>query len=474
MDWIVEELAKLSLGDKRLNKRAKKILHQLSRNPTDSIPTACLGAAETKAAYRFFDNDQVTPEKIQETHVEATLNRMSRHSVILIPQDTTVLNFSKQYNRQDAGPTTKGSTNGIYLHSAIAVTPDKVCLGHLSSKQWHRKELQELTRRQRTKKNYSIPIENKESYRWLENYNKANEYAKKLPHTTIISIADREGDIYNIYQEAQKIFSTEESMAHYLIRAKTDRKTCTKEGEKTDYKIKSTLKNEKPLGEFDLEISETKKRKSRLANLSIYAKKLCICLPDKHKKDEDYKPIEVTAILCVELNPPLTSEALEWLLLTDLSVTTFEEAYEKIQWYTCRWQIEIFFKVLKSGCTVEKLQLTEKNFSACLSFYMIIAWRILYVVAIGRSGPEMSCDCVFSKEEWQTTYVVVHRKKPPEIAPTLNEMTRMVASLGGYINKKSNPEPGVKTMWIGLRNMQEHLRAKEAFEAAYGRPTCGE
>lgn len=472
MDWIIEELAMLSLGDKRLNKRAHKILSNLSRNPTDSIPAACSGAGETKTAYRFFDNDQVTPEKIQQTHFEASVARMAQHSIVLIPQDTTVLNFSSQYNRQDAGPTTKGSTNGIYLHSAIAGTPEKICLGHLSSKQWHRKELQNLTRRERTIKNYSIPIEDKESYRWLENYIRANEYAKQLPHTTIVSIADREGDIYNIYEEAQKIFNHEEAKAYYLIRARSDRKICTKEGKRTDLRIKSSLKSEKPLGSFTLEISETKNRKPRVANLIVYSKKICIRLPDKQRKPKDYDPVEITAILCVEKAPPKGAEPIEWLLTTNLPATTFEEAYEKIQWYTCRWQIEIFFKILKSGCTIEKLQLTEKNFSAALCFYMIIAWRILYVVAMGRYSPEISCECVFSKEEWQTTYIVVHRKKPPKNPPALNEMIRMVASLGGYINNKSNPEPGVKTMWIGLRNMQEHLKAKEAFEAVYG-STCG-
>ena len=141
MDWIVEELAKLSLGDKRLNKRANKILAQMSRNPTDSIPTACSGAAEIKAAYRFFDNDKITAEKIAQTHLDASLARMAKHSIVLIPQDTTVLNFSKQYARQDAGPTTIDSAHGIYLHSAIAITPDRICLGVLSNKQWHREAL---------------------------------------------------------------------------------------------------------------------------------------------------------------------------------------------------------------------------------------------------------------------------------------------------------------------------------------------
>jgi hypothetical protein len=472
VDWVIEELATLSLGDTRLDKRAQTVLSQLSRCATESIPAACGGAAETKAAYRFFDNERVTPEKINKTHFEATLARMTDHPVILIPQDTTVLNFSTQHERKDAGPTTKDSTKGIYLHCAIAVTPDKVCLGTVSTKQWYREELQKLARKERTKKDHALPIEEKESYRWLENYKKANEYAAELPNTIIVSIADREGDIYDIYEEANRVFSEEESRAHYLIRAKITRNICDERGVKTDKRIKSELTGEKSLGKIIVHVSETKKRKAREAHMTVYSKAIYISLPDKKKKCENYKPVKITAILSTENNPPEGSEAIEWLLITDLPIATFEDACEKIQWYVCRWQIEIFFKVLKSGCTIEKLQLTDKNFSACLSFYMIIAWRILYVVLMGRQCPEMSCECVFSKEEWQTTYVVVYRKKPPEIPPTLNEMTRMVASLGGYLNRKSDPEPGVKTMWIGLRNMQEHLRAKEAFDAVYGN-ICG-
>ncbi len=362
MDWIIEELANLSLGDKRLNSRACKLLSPLSHNPTDSIPVACSGAGETKAAYRFFDNDHVSAEKIQESHYEAALARMAQHDVVLIPQDTTVLNFSSQYKCQDAGPTTKDSRHGIYLHNTIAVAPEKISLGHLSSKQWHREGLQNITKRQRTKKNYLTPIEEKESYRWLENYQRANGYAKKLPHTTIVSIADREGDIYNIYEEAQEVFGNEGSKAHYLIRARTDRRVCTEEGKRTDYKIKSALRNQEPLGTFTLELPGTKKRKGRSAKLAIYAQRIYLSLPDKQKKKDGYKPVQITAILCIELKPPKNAEAIEWLLITDLSATTFEEAYEKIQWYTCRWQIELFFKVLKSECTIEKPQLTEKKF----------------------------------------------------------------------------------------------------------------
>src|ERR1700737_1398248 len=141
MDWIIEEFAKLSLGDKRLNNRAQKVLGHLSGNATDSIPTACGSAAETRAPYTFFRNEQGIPEKIHKIHAESTFSRMEKYPIILIPQDTTVLNFSSQYQRKDTGPTTKDSTKGMLLHCALAVTPEKVCLGMVSSKQCHREEL---------------------------------------------------------------------------------------------------------------------------------------------------------------------------------------------------------------------------------------------------------------------------------------------------------------------------------------------
>ena len=472
MDWVIEELATLSLGDERLNKRAETILTQLSHNPTDSIPVSCRSAGETKAAYRFFDNEKVTSEKIHETHFEAIMTRIAKQPTVLIPQDTTVLNFTNQFERSDAGPTTRDGTKGMFLHCAIAVTPEKVCLGVVSHKQWYRSELQKLTRKERTQKDHGMKIENKESYRWLENYRIAHEIALKLPETTIVSVADREGDIYKIYEEASKISANNDSRAHYLIRARSDRRTCTEEGRKNNQKIKSILKSANPLGKITVELSETKGRKKRIAELEVYSKKVHIVLPDKIKKPKNYKPIAITAILCSEVNASKEAGAVEWLLITDLPVLNFEQACEKIQWYTCRWQIEIFFKILKSGCKLEKVQLTDENFRICLSFYLIVAWRILYVVMMGRYCPDVSCECVFSREEWQTTFVVLYRKKPPKNPPTLNEMTRMVASLGGYLNRRSDPEPGVKTMWIGFRNLQEHLKAKEAFEAVYG-PTCG-
>lgn len=426
-----------------------------------------------KAAYRFFGNNKSSFSKIQEAHFRSTISRMSEHKVVLIPQDTTLLNFTSQKSRKDTGPTVRESANGIFLHSAIALTPQGLCLGHISSKQWYRDKLQRLSNSQKSQKNYSTPIESKESYRWLENYCKANEYAKMLSNTMVVSIADREGDIYDIYKEAQRVFSEQPmgKRAHYLIRAQYDRKVCNKEGEKLNDKIKSLLISEGKMGEMEIDVSRTSKRESRKARLSVFCKRIFIDVPDKYKKEDRELTVELTAILCREDSSSIGEEKIEWLLLTDLEIKTFDDVCEKVKWYSLRWQIEIFFKILKSGCNIEKLQLQDSNFSTCLSFYIIVAWRILFITAIGRHHPDLSCESVFSKQEWQMTHIMIKRKKPNKSPPKLKEMIRMVASLGGYVNVKSSPEPGVKTIWIGLRIMQEHIKAQEAIKHVYGR--CG-
>ncbi len=226
MDWVLEEFSTLSLGDERLNARGHTLLSQLSHNPTDSIPVACSSASETKAAYRFLSNANIAPEKIHAPHINATLDRISQQKVVLVAQDSTVLNFTTQSQRTDTGPTVREASQGIYLHVSLALTPSKVSLGVLSVTQWHRKKLQRLTKLERSRKNLRTPIQEKESYRWIEHFQQMNEYARSVPNTLLVSIADREGDLYDLYAEAANYSNAKESNAHYLIRAQYDRSLC--------------------------------------------------------------------------------------------------------------------------------------------------------------------------------------------------------------------------------------------------------
>lgn len=118
--------------------------------------------------------------------------------------------------------------------------------------------------------------------------------------------------------------------------------------------------------------------------------------------------------------------------------------------------VEVFFRVLKSGCRVEQRRFEQVDrLLPCLAVYLIVTWRTLYVCRLGRSCPEISCEAVFESGEWQSVYQVVRREKPPKEPPKLQEMVRMVAQLGGYVNRKRDDEPGPQTVWLGLQRLHD-------------------
>lgn len=167
----------------------------------------------------------------------------------------------------------------------------------------------------------------------------------------------------------------------------------------------------------------------------------------------------VTAVLAREQDPPAGVKAIQWLLLTTRSATIFAEAEQVLDLYLCRWQIEIYFRILKSGCTIEKLQLeTRERLEPALAVYMIIAWRVLFVTMLGRQYPNLPCDVVFATEEWQAVYIVTKRTVAPKKPPSLSAMVAMIAEWGGYTNRKSDGAPGPKTIWIGLQRAKDFAR----------------
>ncbi len=183
MSWVETELSGINLGDKRLEKRAYKLLKSMGNNPEASLPEACGGWNETKAAYRFFENNAVTSEKIFKCHIESTIKRMEQHSIVLLLQDTTQLNYSTQHQKQGIGPLKNKHNKGILLHPTIAVTPGKLCLGVIDDHHWFRDKLLNLTKKERNKLNLETPITEKESYRWILSYKKMKPLAQMLPKT---------------------------------------------------------------------------------------------------------------------------------------------------------------------------------------------------------------------------------------------------------------------------------------------------
>ena len=471
---IADELLGIDLGDERLNKRSRKVIEALAADPQASVNGACQGWAETIGAYRLFDNPSVTPELVLQPHRRATQRRMREHPVVLVVQDTTELDYTNHPPR-DARCLNYEARFGLYGHDNLAVTPGKLCLGVLSS-EYHDRAAETLGKANARR---TLPIEQKESMRWLKGYRLACQMADECPQTQIVSVADREADIYDIFVDAQArvtgealtVDATESSTsavasrrADYIIRAQENRSTPERDlvkGPKVFCKVRDEVAQSRLLGTKTIELSQTPQRAARQAKLEIRA--ITVTVKPPHARA--YLPaITHNVVFVVEVDGPGDETDVSWLLMTTLPISTLEEVWLVVDYYVARWVVEIFFRVLKSGCRVEDCQLeTLPRLKNYLAFYKIIAWRILYLTYLNRVTPTLPCTAVFTEDEWKPVYRVVTKQELPPQPPTLNEFMRLLTELGGYNNRKTEAPAGPQPLWIGLRRMLDFATAWQTF-----------
>jgi hypothetical protein len=457
-EWYEEELAQVDLGDQRLNRRAVRVLGSLEKQPSRSIPGSCRSWAETLAAYRLFSHAQVTPERLLAPHFAATRERMREHPVVLLVQDSSELDYTGKTSIQGLGALNWVERQGMFTHLSLAVTPERLSLGLVEAQCWAQDP--GPPRKNRTRK--QTPIEEKQSGRWLRSYQEACRLQGELPATKLVSVADREGDIYEVFVAWQE--APEGARARWVIRACQDRRLTEKvPGPAWRYqKLWAQVAAAPVLGRVRFRVS---RREGRLARDVTQTLQACLVeLKPPQRRGHKLPVVQVWAVLAREEDPPAGQEPVEWLLLTSEPIETLEAAEQILAWYLARWQVEVFFRVLKSGCRVEQLSLREADRLECaLAFYMIVAWRVLWVTALGRLGPELPATVVFTEEEWKSVYVVVKHEPPPPEPPPLGEFVRMVASLGGYLGRKGDGPPGTQTMWTGMQSMAQYAICWVAF-----------
>lgn len=440
----MDEFSGAALGDPRLTKRLIRLVDDLSAEPTKSIPQACGGLAETKAAYRLLDNGAVDWRAVLAAHGEPTVARMGRETRVLCVQDTTELDFTSQPGIAGLGRLSYERRHGMYLHPTLAVSECGVALGVLDAWMWARKPKGEtdLT----------------ESRRWTEGYERIAELADRLPGTRLVYVADRESDLRELVDRAAELGHP----ADYLIRAKHDRVLA--EGGK----LRAEVARQAVLGEVGFAMPSAPGRAARTVIQRVRVARATLA---RHAG----KTREVTVILAREEAPPAGEKPVEWLLLTNETVTTLDDAVLRIGWYRRRWLAEIFFRIIKSGCRVEALQLaTVERLERALVVYLVIAWRILYLTTLGRDCPDLPCEVAFSPEEWRAAWLMAKRQPPPKAPPTLGEMIRLVAGFGGFLGRKGDGHPGPKALWEGLMKLTAYVEALHTVHAVYGfTSTCG-
>jgi len=447
---------KAEFGDERLSKRLPRILEQLAGNPTASISAACRDPYQAKAVYRFVGNDEVTIEAITKITRDVTIKNIndSKPPVLLILQDTTELNFSTLKATEGLGSISGRSTaRGIEVHSAVAVGETGEIYGLLDQKLWVRPP--EDFGQSTSSKCRNLPIEAKESYKWLE---AVETIGLPFPKgTKSVYVCDRDSDIYEFFIKA------ESEGAHYLCRRRSNRIIEEEEGlRKLDDYVRALPASETIIVHVPRD-SHTK-RTARNAEVEIKFGKCRVAKPQKLRDNGNIpESVEVYVVSAVELYPPTGQEKIFWQLITNVPTENFEDAVTRIQWYTQRWKIETFHRTLKSGCKVEELQYeTAEKLMKLTAIYSIIALQIMLFSYIARTRPDESCEICLTENEWKILYRVANKTKSlPDIMPTTQEAVVMIAKLGGFLARKSDGFPGVTVIWRGLTSFYAILDAYE-------------
>ena len=453
-DWAAHELAHAKLPDQRLVKRLMTLATDFARHPTAAIPQACGSWPGTKAAYRFFDNEAVQPEAILAAHVQATVQRMQAHPVVLCAQDTTTLNYSTHPQTRGLGPISnnRDKTLGLFLHSTLALTPAGQPLGLLQAQTWARSGRHFgrcSNQRNRT------PRAQKESQKWMESLSACQALAAQCANTTLVNVADREGDLYDLFQQA--LAPSAAPPVHLLVRAQHNRQVAHPQKYLWDF-----LASQRPQARLQIKVPRKDGQPGRLATLTIRFAPVTLRPPCLK---EDQPPLSLWTVEARERRPPKGAKAICWRLLTTLPVLTAEAAIEKVRWYALRWQIEVIHKVLKSGCQIEQRQLeTTARLRRVLMVDLIVAWRVLSLCKAARQTPEGLANDWLSGDEWRALWCYYRERPcPPRRSPTLRQAVRWIAQLGGFLARRSDGEPGPIVVWRGLRELQAITAAWKRF-----------
>lgn len=425
VSWAAREFEEIDLGDERLNKRTVLLAECMAANPLASIPQACGSWAQTQAAYRYLAQDEISWSDILEPHWQSAQVRMRAHPVVLCIQDTTELDFNGQ-RIAGLGPLSYEAQRGMYVHPTYAVTPEREPLGVLDAWMWAREPRDAPGHR-------AGPLE---STRWIEGYERVAELAQSMPQTRLVYVADREADIVALMARANDLGHP----ADWLIRS------CHNRALPDGSKLWANVTSGEPLGCIRFTMASRYGQKARAVRQQLWAKRVSI--PDGRGAF-----IEVSCVVAREIQAPPGVKPVEWRLLTNRELQTFGAATELIDWYRARWEIELFFHVLKNGCRVEALQLSSlERLERALALFMVVAWRIARLMRLGRTCPDLDAALLFEPDEWKAAYILNHRKVPAK-PPRLNEVLRLVAMLGGFLARKGDGEPGVKTIWLGLQRV---------------------
>ena len=439
--WAVTEFADAELGDLRRTQRLVQLAHVLAQQPGAALPEACGSGAMVKAAYRFFSNGDIVPDDMLQSHIEATYRRLTAVPVVLAVQDTTEANWTHLHATEGLGPLGHPACRGLLVHTTLALTPERVPLGLLAQRVWAR-DPDDVGKRARRKQ---LPISQKESQKWLHSLDAVFTARDSCPTTRFVSVGDREADVYDL------LATERPAGVDLLIRASWDR--CARTPQR---QVWAAVEAQPVVAELVVHVPRRGPHPARQATLVLRYCPLTL-VPPRRRKAEGLPAVTLWVVQACEVQAPAAVEPLEWVLLTTVAVDTVAEAIERVQWYACRWGIEVWHRILKSGCHLEARQLrTADRLHRALVLYSVLAWRILYATMLARAVPDVPCSVLLEPDEWQALYCAIHQvPTPPAEPPSLGQAVTWIARLGGFVGRRCRDRPGTEVLWRGFQHLSD-------------------
>lgn len=418
-----------------------------------------------KATYNFFKQERVTPEKLLAAHVRVHKHEEEHRPSgrMIVAGDTTQLDYTGNRSAKEMGPLSYAKQRGLNLHSDLMISPSGVPIGLLHQQFVVRKD-EEFSQ---SKKRVRLPIEDKESYRWIASYRRVEEHFRNYPKLETFHVMDREADIHELLQSRQV------AHVHYIIRSKHNRKanSAPDASSQQDIGIHTKVRQSPIKGKCKVKVTHRPSGKSRQAKVSIryISAWVSIRAPKSHQKH--LQPVRLHVVHALEEHPPKGKQPVEWILITSKPIEDVQEAKTIIRYYALRWLIERFHYVLKQGAKVEELQLkTLERVQNAVTTYSIVAVNLLRLSYLARHHPDENIyELGVSKREHQALYTFIKAKVDSRVTfdeknpPNILAFTKLIARLGGYMDFTSQPFPGVKSLWRGIREFFLILEAFDAF-----------
>jgi hypothetical protein len=436
-EWAVETFGAAELGDPRRTDRLVKIAAALGENPSVSLPASMGNWADTQGMYRFLSNEAVSHEQIMLPHWRATCQEAQRHRRVLLIGDTTEVNLSTHQATAGLGPVGRSNkAMGFFVHSVLAVDAhNKQLLGCIGQEPFVREPAPEKETRAEHNQRW------RESLIWEQSIQRIGPVPV---NTQWIYVGDRGSDVFRFWQRC------EELGYDYVTRVAQDRNVEVSEEQEpedpTAAHLKTLARSLPAQGARVLTIPAQRGRPEREALVNISWSQVAI-QPPTNGTALQMTPVKACLVRVWEPEPPEGVEALEWILVTSVTIITQEDAWQRVTWYQWRWMIEDFHKVLKTGCLLEDRCLqTVEAMCNLLAILTPTAMRLLWLRETAQTAPDTPATEVISQEVIQ---VVLHLDKRPKATLTAQDLWHTIARFGGYLDRKSDPPPGWQTLWKG-------------------------